>query len=284
MFLAVYVRIIVKNSMRHTSHVRSLDLVRRLSAAGKHVFLVQDARKYLPDDGALWVALTRLQKAGWIKRLKRGVYMIVPLEAGIEKQWSEDAFVVACSLAQPATVAYWSAMRHWNWTTQAPQTIYVQTTQRKWAYSRVIQGVTYRFIPVIHRKFFGVRREWIGAKAFSVTDREKTLLDILDRPDMSGGMAEVLSAVRTAVPEVDWARVDEYLKRFPNRTVLKRLGALIEGMDLSIPNRETRLAGWHRKISGGIALLDPAARRKGGRIHTAWGIRLNIAIPSSRPA
>jgi predicted transcriptional regulator of viral defense system len=210
--------------------------------------------------------------------------MIVPLEAGVEKQWTEDAFVVACSLAQPATVAYWSAMRHWNWTTQAPQTIYVQTTQRKWAYSRVIQGVTYRFVPVIARKFFGVRRQWIGPKAFSVTDPEKTLLDILDRPDLSGGMPEVIGAIQIAVTEVDWARLDGYLKRFPNRTVVKRLGTLTENMDLPIPDREARLARWCRTISGGIALLDPDARRTGGRIHTAWGIRLNMPIPSSRGA
>jgi predicted transcriptional regulator of viral defense system len=207
--------------------------------------------------------------------------MIVPLEAGVERQWTEDAFVVACFLAQPAAIAYWSAMRHWNWTAQTPQTIYVQTTRRQGEYSRIIQGVTYRFVPVIPAKFFGLRREWIGAKTFSVTEREKTLLDILDRPDLSGGMPEVLGAIRTAVSDVNWVQVDKYLKRFPNRTVLKRLGALIERLDLTIPQREARLARWRRRISGGISLLDPDARRTGGRIHTAWGIRMNMAVPSS---
>ncbi len=269
------------NSMEQTSYARPLDLVKSLSAAGKHVFSVRDARKYLREGAALWVMLTRLQKAGWIKRLKRGVYMVVPLEAGVERQWTEDAFVVACSLAQPAAVAYWSAMRHWNWTTQTPQTIYIQTTQRQRGYSRLILGVTYRFVPVIPPKFFGLRREWIGAKIFSVTDREKTLLDILDRPDLSGGMPEVLGAIQTAVADVDWVHVDGYLKRFPNRTVLKRLGVLIEEMDLTIPHHEARLARWRRRISGGISLLDPDARRTGGRIDTAWGIRINMAIPSS---
>ena len=83
---------------------RPLDLVRSLSAAGQQVFTTGDARKYLSEDAALWLPLTRLQKAGWIKRLERGVYLIVPLEAGVERQWAEDAFVVAYSLAQPAAV------------------------------------------------------------------------------------------------------------------------------------------------------------------------------------
>lgn len=269
------------NSMQPRSQRRPLDLVRSLSAAGKQVFTTDDARKYLPEDAALWLALTRLQKAGWIKRLKRGVYLVVPLEAGVERQWAEDSFVVACSLAQPAAVAYWSAMRHWNWTTQVPQTVFVQTTQRKSAYTRIVLGVTYRFIPVVPEKFFGIRRERAGAKMFSVTDREKTLLDMLDRPDLSGGMPEVLSAIPTAITQVEWERLDGYLKKFPNRAALKRLGVLVETMDLAIPDRQVRLRRWQRMVSGGIALLDPGGRRTAGRIQTAWGMRVNIPV---RPA
>ncbi len=272
------------NSIKRRVQGRLLDLVRSLSAAGKQVFTADDARKYLPEDAALWLALTRLQKAGWIKRLKRGVYLIVPLEAGVERHWSEDAFVVACSLAQPAAVAYWSAMRHWNWTTQVPQTVFVQTTKRKSAYRRIVLGVTYRFIPVISKKFFGVRRERIGAKTFSVTDREKTLLDILDRPDLSGGMPEVLSALPTAITQVEWERLDAHLKKFPNRAALKRLGVLVEAMDLPIPDREVRLRRWRRMVSGGIALLDPGGRPTAGRVQTAWGVRVNIPVHPAPPA
>jgi predicted transcriptional regulator of viral defense system len=272
------------NGMKRRSQGRPLDLVRSLSAAGKQVFTTDDARKYLSEDAALWLALTRLRKAGWIKRLKRGVYLIVPLEAGVGRQWTEDAFVVACSLAQPAAVAYWSAMRHWNWTTQVPQTVFVQTTQRKSGYTRTVLGVTYRFIPVVPKKFFGMRRERIGAKTFSVTDREKTLLDILDRPDLSGGMPEVLSALPTVITQVEWERLGGYLKRFPNRAVLKRLGLLVEAMDLPIPDREVQLRRWRRMVSGGIVLLDPGGRRTAGRIQTAWGMRVNIPVHPALPA
>ena len=263
---------------------RSLDLLRVLSEAGKHVFSIADARKYLSHDAALWAALTRLLKAGWVRRLKRGVYLIVPLEAGIARQWTEDAFVIACSLAQPAAVAYWSAMRHWNWTTQAPQTVFVQTTQRKWRSERTILGVSYRFIPVVPGKFFGVRRERLGAKTFVVTDREKTLLDILDRPDLSGGMPEVFGAVATASSEIDWKRLDEYLGQFPNRTVPKRLGALAESLSLDIPDRDARLARWRELISEGVTLLDPDGSRTLGRINSEWGIRMNtpVAPPHAR--
>jgi predicted transcriptional regulator of viral defense system len=280
MFLAEMERNIAMTSKQAKPQTRSLDLVRALSEAGRHVFTVADAREYLSHDASLWLALTRLLKTGWIRRLKRGVYLIVPLEAGIARQWTGDVFVIACSLAQPAAVAYWSAMRHWNWTTQVPQTVLVQTTQRKWRYAKTILGVTYRFVPVVPGKFFGVRRERLGAKTFFVTDREKTLLDILDRPDLSGGMPEVLGAVAAASSEIDWKRLDEYLDRFPNRTVLKRLGVLADLLSLDISDRKIRLARWRGMISGGVTLLDPGGSRTSGRINSGWGIRMNLPIAS----
>ena len=258
-----------------------LDLLRNLSAAGKHVFTVADAREHLPNRAPPWLALTRLLKARWIKRLKRGVYLIIPLEAGVERQWAEEAFVIACTLTKPASVAYWSAMRHWNWTTQVLQTVFVQTTQRQLAYTKSILGVTYRLIPVVSGKFYGVRREHIGPKVFNVTDREKTLLDILDRPDLSGGMPEVLNALPVAVSEIEWTRLDEYLIRFPNRTVVKRLGVLVESLSLTVPDRDARLARWGEMVSRGVAFLDPGSKRRAGPIQTKWRIRMNLPIRPS---
>jgi hypothetical protein len=60
------------NSTRPRSQGRPHDLVRSLRAAGKQVFTPDDAWKYRPEDAGLWLALTLLQKAGWIKRPKRG--------------------------------------------------------------------------------------------------------------------------------------------------------------------------------------------------------------------
>lgn len=73
MFLANDARIVEMNSIGRRVHGRPLDLIRSLSVAGKHVFTADDARKYLAEDAALWLALRRLQKAGWIKRLKRAL-------------------------------------------------------------------------------------------------------------------------------------------------------------------------------------------------------------------
>ena len=38
-----------------------------------------------------------LEKKGWIARLERGKYIVIPLEAGPERRWTEDSYVVAAA-------------------------------------------------------------------------------------------------------------------------------------------------------------------------------------------
>src|SRR2546422_10270042 len=81
--------------------------------------------------------LYRLEKRGWIARLERGKYLVIPLEAGAERTWSEEPYLVASTLVHPAAIGYWTAIRHWNWTEQIPRVIYVQTTTRKKLTARI---------------------------------------------------------------------------------------------------------------------------------------------------
>lgn len=63
--------------------------------------------------------------------MERGVYLLIPLEAGLERTWSESPMVIAPYLIQPAAVAYWSALHYWQMTEQIPRTTFVQSTKRK---------------------------------------------------------------------------------------------------------------------------------------------------------
>ena len=60
-------------------------------------------------------------------RIEKGKYLIVPLEAGPERIWTEDAHVIAGHLVSPAMVSHRSALGYWNLTEQVPRVTYVQT-------------------------------------------------------------------------------------------------------------------------------------------------------------
>jgi predicted transcriptional regulator of viral defense system len=214
---------------------------------------------------------------GWAVRLVKGTYLIVPLEAGPESAWSEDSLVVAGHLAEPSAVAYWSACHYWNWTEQVSRTVFVQTPSRIRSQSRMVLGVAYRFVRVREGKFFGTLRRTAGQGQFVVTDREKTLVDALDHPELCGGVGQVVEMLPTAAGAVRWDRVEEYLERLGSGAAYKRLGWMVErlGEKVAVPGRAKRLEGWQSRMTGGYAPLEPGGPTA-GPADSRWRLRVNV--------
>jgi predicted transcriptional regulator of viral defense system len=244
-----------------------------MAGEGNRIFRVEAARSYWSSDRQTRKALSRLERKGWLKRLERGLYLIVPLEAGPEGHWSEDPLVIATQLVQEGAVAYWSAFHYWQLTEQVPRTFFVQTLRQRNPAQTEIQGVTYRFVWITEKKYFGVRTQTSEGIQFSITDREKTLVDACDRPDLCGGIVQVAQGLQSGEP-VDWDQLERYLERMGSGAVYKRLGYLIEHLDFPIPEKEARLASWQAQLTQGIALLDLGGARS-GPVRTKWRVRVN---------
>ncbi len=250
----------------------------RLASQGQTLFSVQDfARVVRRPTQKVWRLLNFLLGGGWIVRLTKGKYLVVPLEAGPESAWTEDAVVIACHLASPAAVAYWSACHYWNWTEQVPRTIFVQTPRRVRPQNLKVLGVTYRFVRVLSEKFFGTVERTAGQSKFSVTDREKTLVDALDRPDLCGGIRQVIEMLPGAAEAVRWEKVEAYLEKMGSGALYKRLGLLVEmlGGKVHPPDRKRRLEAWRSRLTGGYAPLDPGGPAS-GPVNSRWRVRVNV--------
>lgn len=251
-------------------------LLTTLAAEGKDIFTVRDAYRVAGEDRATRETLERLVEKGWLERIEKGKYLIIPLEAGPDRTWTHDAFAVAGHLVKPSMVAYWSALSYWNLTDQVPRITYVQTPARKENRTPEVLGMRFRIVRVKPRKFFGEHLEHIRGAPILVTDREKTIIDCLDRPELSGGVPEVAKALGEGDGEYDWGRMTEYLGRFGSGAVVKRLGFLIEGLDLGQSPGEDTLEAWQRLLTAGISPLDPSSPRKAHRIATRWRIEVNL--------
>jgi len=249
-------------------------LLTELAGNGKEIFTTRDAYRILGPGKPTRDALVRLVDKGWLQRIEKGKYLIVPLEAGPDRVWAEDALVIAAHLVSPSLVAYWSALRYWNFTDQVPRVTYVQTPARKENRTPLVQGMRFRIVRVKEERFFGGRTAQIGGSPVQVTDPEKTFIDCLDRPDLSGGVAEVARALREE--EIDWKRLTEYLRRFRSGAVVKRLGFLVESIGLSHPPEPRTLDQWQDLLTAGINLLDPSSPREAHRIATRWRMGVNL--------
>ena len=247
-----------------------------LAASGKQIFVTKDGYDVLGQGKATRDALARLVDKGWLERIEKGKYLIVPLEAGPDRTWTEDAHVIAGHLVSPSMVSHWSALNYWNLTEQVPRVTYVQTTARKENRRPRVLGMQFRIVRVKPRKFFGSHGYRAGESQVEVTDREKTIVDCLDRPDLSGGLGQVGKALLAGDGDFDWDRTTMYLHRFGSGAVVKRLGFLVETLELTHPPEPRMLDEWLGLRTAGISKLDPSTPREPHRIATRWRVEVNL--------
>lgn len=257
---------------------KEAEFLAQVASSNKEIFAVQDARRFWGSAEMAWKKLRHLERKGWIARIERGKYLVIPLEAGPQREWTEDAYVIASTLVQPSIIAYWSAIRHWNWTEQIPRIVYVQTTKRKSNPRRTIFGVPYEIVTVSTKKLFGHVKQCRMDKPFLVTDKEKTMIDSADDVDRSGSIEELAKAVVEGAKEVSWNKLYDYAARFPNGAVKKRLGYLFETLVPNLPeDAKLILEKWQQELTEGMSSLEPS----GGatiRISTRWRILVNAGI------
>ena len=244
-----------------------------LAGEGKRIVHFSDGLPFWSSVHQTRKALSRLERKGWLRRLERGVYLLIPLEAGPGGNWSEDPMVIAGQLVPDGAAAYWTALHYWNLTEQVPRTVFVQTLTRRSAPVSEIMGINYRFVTIKKERFFGILSQMAKGLSFRITDREKTIIDSTARPELSGGIKLVADSLRSA-NELDWSKLNEYLLRFGSGAVYKRLGYLIERLEVDFPNRDQFLHEWQGKLSQGIAMLEPGGDQN-GPVRTRWRIRVN---------
>jgi predicted transcriptional regulator of viral defense system len=211
----------------------------------------------------LRVILFRMEEKGFIERIEKGKYLIIPL--GSEKgKYTLHEFVIASYIVEPYAISYWSALHHYGLTEQIPSTVFVQTPARKKKSQIEIFGVNYQIVRVKEDKFFGIRKEWIEETPVSVTDKEKTIIDCLDKPHYSGGIIEVAKALKNNL--LDYNKLREYALKLDNFAVIRRLGYLSEKMGVPID-----LPPPH---SNKYLLLDPTMPSQ-GKNDPKWRLVIN---------
>jgi predicted transcriptional regulator of viral defense system len=208
--------------------------------ASKKTFTMQDAQKISTVNKAvLKVILSRLEKQGQIERIEKGKYMIIPLGAK-KGTYTLNEFALGTNIVQPCVIAYWSALHYHGYTEQVPRTVFLQTTARKKKQGLTIFGIPYKIVRIKKEKIFGTENVWFEEIPVTITDKEKTIIDCLDKPQYSGGIIEVAKALRTK--KYDAQKLKNYAHTIHNTGVIRRLGYLCDtlGIPLAISPITTR--------------------------------------------
>jgi len=244
--------------------MRGIDLLNSLAKKG-NTFTFNDALEMSNlSTKNLQKVLYRLQQKEAIERIEKGKYLIIPL--GAEKgKYTLHEFVIGSLLVKPYSIAYWSALNYYGLTEQIPTTIFIQTISRKFNTNPNVFGVQYKIVKIKESKCFGIRKGWIEETQINITDKEKTIIDCLDKPQYAGGVIEVAKALKNN--KFNRKKLENYAQRIGNSGVLRRLGYLCELLNIKIklPKLDTR----------NYLLLDPTMPDKGLK-SAKWRLIINL--------
>src|SRR3989338_6541305 len=159
----------------------------------KKVFTTNEAEESLQwSKTDLYSVLFRLVQKGKLVRIKRGLFCLVPPGTGdLKRGYPQNWFLIAKALAgdKPYFFSHYSAMHLHGMTSASIQTIFISRPEQR----RVPKDlrIPVRFVTIPQKKLWGLEEKWVtNEEKVRVSDLERTVLDILDRPDLSGGISE----------------------------------------------------------------------------------------------
>jgi len=235
--------------------------------AAKDLVTIDDAVAVLGMD-RLQAAktLARWQQQGWLKRVGRGLYTPIPLDAISTEQVLSDPWILVPARFDPAYIGGWTAAEHWNMTEQLFRSIFVFTARPLRARELVIQGVPFTLKRIQKTAIFGTRTLWRSHTRVAISDKHRTMVDLLANPATGGGLRHVESCLKhyLADRESDRHTLIRYAETLGNGAVFKRLGFLVSQWFDDDPLVEAcRL-----RLTQGNAKLDPALPCR--RLIKAW--------------
>jgi predicted transcriptional regulator of viral defense system len=211
--------------------------------------------------------LARWAKKGWLSRVRRGLYIPVPLESPTADIPLDDSWAVADRLFRPCYIGGWSAAEHWDLTEQIFRTVMVFTTQRPRVRNQNIKGTAFLIRTIPDKALFGLTPVWRGQVKVMVSDTSRTLLDMLSDPQSGGGLRSTVELFRNylASESKDLSLLLQYGDQLGNGAVFKRLGYLLERY---APDDKDIMNQCRQRLSTGNARLDPS--NPSPRLITRW--------------
>jgi len=200
--------------------------------------------------------LSRWCTNGWLYRVKRGVYIPIPMDSTTSDIQIEEPFLIADLLYYPGYVSGFSAIKHWDLSEQIIETVYYFSTKQVKERNPIYGSTRFKIKTITENRLFGTKTIWYGSKKVRVSDPTKTIVDILDDPKLVGGMSIVFDVFKEYMETkyLDFKILLEYAERMNNKTIFKRLGFMIDVRLYDTPSILTDLT---KHISTGYSNFDP---------------------------
>jgi len=247
------------------------------------IFRIEEFTKHLNSHGSANSStrdalLSHHRETGRLIHIRRGLYASVPLGTPVDK-FSIDPYLLASKLTSDAILAYHTALELHG----KAYTIYEQFTYlTKWSTGRpfTFQGRTYRGVShpsILERtekeNLYVETLDRLGLDV-KITDLERTMVDVLDRPNLSGSWEEIWRSLEN-IEFLDVDKVVNYAIILGNATTVAKVGFYLEQHKITLLLSDTPLKKLkaHRPKNPHYMERED---RSGGQLSPEW----NLIVPT----
>jgi predicted transcriptional regulator of viral defense system len=215
--------------------------------------------------------LARWFRQGRIARVKQGVFVRLEPREGRDGRLP-DFVALASRMAPDAAVAYHTALEAHGFA----QSVFERLTFVTWTKTKPTSFKGRRFVPVRPRapllaadrgERWIERAERAGIE-IRVTSLERTVVDVLDRPALAGGVEEVWRSL-SSVPALDPEPLEEYVKLLGSRTLAAKVGFFLETHREELVVPDALLERLRAGVPRSPVFMD---RSLGGRLVPGWSL------------
>src|SRR5579871_6346064 len=136
--------------------------------------------------------MARWSNQGYLRRVRRGTYAVVPLASLAAERVIADPWVLVPTTFRSSYVGGWSAAEHWDLTEQIFNRLLICTTDRVRRSQLEVAGIALRARHVPVSWFFGTETVWRDGARVLVSDLHKTVIDMCADPAIGGGITHVM--------------------------------------------------------------------------------------------
>ena len=230
--------------------------------------------------------LAVLANRGWLRRMRRGTYQIVPLDAmSTTSSPYDDPWALAASEFAPCYVGGWSAAEYWGLTEQLFRDTFVVTAANVRSTQVTVGGLAFRLARVSRERAVGDARVWRRTVQISCSSAERTIIDAANSPFWIGGVRHLVDVIARYAerPSNDLDAFARLLASHIRGAGAKRLGFIAKQLVNDETDKRARetlafITGATREhLTQGVVKLDPGIRSR-GHMNTAWGLWVNTEV------
>lgn len=244
----------------------------------KHpVFTIEEFRSAFKKKKATSVYdnLKYYLKKGRIHNMKRGLYYVIPEEI-LPNKFQPNSILLASRLSKEAVIAFHSSLEIMGYGHSLFHRFFYYSSFRKRNFS--FKGDEFISVKIPQKlkekklEMLGVEEKYYHNLIVKFTNRERTLVDCLDRPEYGGGIEEVYRCIEK-YPYINFEEILNYLESLEKSILYAKVGFFLQQHREQFYVEEELLRKLKKKKPAAIVYFG--SQREKGRLIKEW----NLVVP-----